>query len=140
MKEKLDKQLVQDYPLLYSDRYVGMRSTAMCWGFECGDGWEPLIRNLSKRLEKYIAALPLPTEKQKEYFGGNGLPRATQVKEKFGTLRFYMTHSTMKMDRAIRKAEKMSQYICENCGQPGKLYTDGWCMVRCDNCYKSDKD
>jgi len=61
-------------------------------------------------------------------------PRASQVKEKFGTLRFYMTHTTDKMDKLIGEAEKLSEVTCENCGEPGTLRQDGWWRTLCDKC------
>ena len=47
MNKWYDKYLVKKYEPLYRDRYGDMRSTAMCWGFECGDGWFDIINNLS---------------------------------------------------------------------------------------------
>jgi len=54
----------------------------------------------------------------------------TQVKEKFGTLRYYCP-STDAIDRYIRYAETLSYKTCEKCGEPGKLFTDGWWYVAC---------
>ena len=72
MTEELDEKLCADIPEIFRDRHA----TAMCWGFP-GDGWEPIIRQCCERL-MYIAKLE-----------GVEPPVATQVKEKFGTLRFY---------------------------------------------------
>ena len=80
MKEELDKALVRDFPNLYVDRNASMTKTCMCWGFCCDDGWEPIIRKLSEKLEKIIVDMPK-----------NNRPKAIQVKEKFGGLRFYMS-------------------------------------------------
>ncbi len=121
MREELDKALCADFPLLYLDRNASMRQTCMCWGFP-GDGWEPLIRRLSARLEPLIAALP---EEEREHC------RASQCKEKFGTLRFYMSTSTDEMDAAIREAEDESARTCEDCGAPGKLTGKGWVKTAC---------
>src|SRR3990172_3799704 len=54
MKKKLDEKLVKDFPLLYADRNKDIGSTAMCWGFDCDDGWEPILRDLSSKLEPMI--------------------------------------------------------------------------------------
>ena len=59
MRKDLDEALCRDFPLLFGDRKRPMDQTAMCWGFQCGDGWEPLIRRLSEKLEPTIAVLPL---------------------------------------------------------------------------------
>jgi hypothetical protein len=120
MKEELDTKLCEDFPLLYADRHADMRVTCMCWGFP-GDGWEPLIRRLSEKLERAIAAMP---EGER--------PRAAQVKEKFGTLRFCMTSETEEMSAWIQEAEDESAETCETCGAPGKLRGKGWLYTACD--------
>lgn len=53
MNEKLDKKLIKDFPIFFSQRYKPMWKTAMCWGFECSDGWEPLIRRVAEKAEEY---------------------------------------------------------------------------------------
>lgn len=65
-----------------------------------------------------------------------GYPRASQVKEKFGTLRLYVSSWTDEMADVIREAEKKSEVTCEHCGQPGTLRTDGWYFTFCDTCEK----
>jgi len=61
-------------------------------------------------------------------------PRASQVKEKFGTLRFYMTTGSNEMYNLIDEAEKESAKTCEFCGKPGKLRSGGWLLTLCDEC------
>lgn len=117
-----DRLLVENFPNLYRQRHLGMRQTAMCWGFECGDGWYDILWRLSAKLEKMILEMP---EDEREGFS------AIQVKEKYGTLRFYMTCSTDKMEEAIREAERESARTCETCGDPGHLFYLGWCSTRC---------
>lgn len=124
MKKELDEALVRDFPLLYADRDAPMTHTCMCWGFP-GDGWEPLIRRLSTRLEGLIKFLP--EDEQKHY-------RASQVKEKFGQLRYYMTCSTDEMEKAIQEAEEESARTCESCGAPGTSRSGGWILTLCDAC------
>jgi hypothetical protein len=125
MKAELDAALVRDFPLLYSDRNAAPQATCMCWGFECGDGWEPLIRALSVKLEAAIAALP--ADQQPNY-------KAMQVKEKFGTLRFYLTMGTDEMFDMVEVAEAASAETCEGCGQPGSRRGGGWIVTNCDAC------
>jgi hypothetical protein len=38
MREELDKKLVEKYPKIFAQRFDDMRTTAMCWGFDCDDG------------------------------------------------------------------------------------------------------
>lgn len=69
------------------------------------------------------------------YFGGPPC-RASQVKEKFGTLRFYMTSSSDEMEAIIREAERKSAVTCEECGKKGKLRGRGWLYTACGPCAK----
>lgn len=56
-----------------------------------------------------------------------------QVKEKFGTLRFYCG-GTEAIDKYIHMAERLSAITCESCGKPGKAYDSGWIRTLCDSC------
>ena len=122
MTPELDAKLCSDFPMLYGDRDDSMQVTCMCWGFP-GDGWEPLIRRLSEKLEAAIRALP----KAERWYC-----RAMQVKEKYGTLRFYMTTETAEMSAWIEEAEAESARTCERCGAPGRLRGMGWLYTACD--------
>jgi hypothetical protein len=53
MKEELDKQLVEKYPRIFRNRYASMTETAMCWGFECGDGWFDILESLCGNIDSY---------------------------------------------------------------------------------------
>ena len=132
MKKELDAALVRDFPKLYRDRNAPMTRTCMCWGFP-GNGWEPLIREASEKIEAEINRLAA------EGVPDDELPHATQVKEKFGDLRFYMSDETEAISEAIRIAEQKSAVTCECCGKPGKLNSGGWITCLCDEC-RSKKD
>lgn len=121
MRQELDEALVRDFPNLYADRHN--KQAPFCWGFECGDGWEPLIRKLSQDVEAIIVAMP---EKERKKY------RVKQVKEKFGTLRFYMGIAHDGIRAAIDRAEQESAQTCEDCGKPGKVRSGGWISVLCD--------
>jgi len=54
MSPQLDRYLVLKYPKLFVNRYSDMKSTAMCWGFDCDDGWFHLINNLCDSIQSYI--------------------------------------------------------------------------------------
>jgi hypothetical protein len=122
MRQELDEALCRDFPLLYAERSSTVMRSCMAWGFECGDGWEPLIRALSGKLEALIAAQP---EDERA--------TASQVKEKFGTLRFYMDGATDAMYERIAEAEDESAHTCEECGKPGHLRGKGWVFTACDD-------
>ena len=163
MNRHYDRYLVRKYAPLYRDRYSDMRTTAMCWGFEVGDGWFNIINNLSyllcyewlttkkdyERIAGRIGELKYPTldagdynpiitdemvalahlkMKDAEY----KVPVATQVKEKYGTLRFYIHGGTDEQYALIDFAEGMSGTTCEVCGKPGKQSRGGWITTRCN--------
>jgi len=126
MKTELDKKLVTKYPKIFAQRNKPMTETAMCWGFECGDGWYWLIDNLCSLLQWDIDHNKHPQIE------------ATQVKEKYGTLRFYTNGSDDKQDGMIDLAESLSSSICEKCGSvDGVTQTEGWIVTLCKKCMKN---
>lgn len=166
MDMKLDESLCRKFPLLYADRNASMNSTSMCWGFDVGDGWYKIIHDLSAKLESMIVALAEKqtkcecTHDREEHFRGRKcgatlfwqdesepcvcdkfqpfLPRASQVKEKLGGLRFYMMSSTEEMEKLIDEAEALCYQTCETCGKPGVCREDlGWIQTLCDSHYQS---
>lgn len=108
MSESLEEALCRDFPLLFANMY-----------FECGDGWEPLLRAAATKIEAINKQLQEPV-------------RALQIKEKFGTLRFYVSHGTEEINTIIREAENASARTCETCGQPGKLRGKRWVYTACE--------
>jgi len=58
-----------------------------------------------------------------------------QVKEKFGTLRFYYTGGDDYIRGMVSMAESMSGVICESCGNPSEVQNDGgWMRSICNSC------
>jgi hypothetical protein len=130
MKPELDEKLVKEFPNLYRDRYGDKMETCMVYGFP-SDGWFDIIYNLSAKLEKLIMEIP---EDERAYY------KASQVKEKFGGLRFYMTASTPDMEKLIEEAEELSLKTCETCGKSGSLRSfGGWLVTLCDEHANSRK-
>lgn len=64
-------------------------------------------------------------------------PKAAQVKEKFGGLRFYMTHGNDEIFSLISEAESKSYKTCEECGEPGDQKDTGWVKTLCDSCHEN---
>ena len=125
MRKELDEALCAKYPEIFRDRNGDMRTTAMCWGFECGDGWYNIIDGLCATIQN------------REYNNKRNNIQiapvvATQVKEKYGTLRFYYSGGDDYIDGAVSMAEHMSEVTCEKCGAPGKLQSYGWAYTACD--------
>lgn len=66
--------------------------------------------------------------------------RILQVKEKYGSLRVYMSLETDEMSRLIEEAEEKSATTCELCGNEGGLrIRNGWYMTHCNECH-GEKD
>ena len=65
----------------------------------------------------------------------------SQIKEKYGTLRFYMNFETSEMSEITSMAETLSEVTCEQCGQIGRLRGKGWYYVSCnEHAREGDKD
>jgi len=64
------------------------------------------------------------------------VPQVTldQVKEKFGTLRFYYTGGDDYIRGMVTMAEAMSGCTCEGCGNPAKTHGPGWIRTICGPC------
>jgi hypothetical protein len=64
------------------------------------------------------------------------IPQVTldQVKEKFGTLRFYYTGGDEYISGMVSFAESMSGVTCEGCGNPGEQNGKGWVRTECQSC------
>ena len=60
---------------------------------------------------------------------------ATQVKEKFGTLRFYYSGGDEYIDGMVCMAEALSKRTCEKCGGRAQSQTkSGWIKTLCASC------
>jgi len=123
MKSELQNKLYQKYPKIFKQKDLPMNQTCMCWGIDTGDGWYWLIDNLCSQLQ-------WDTDH-------NNYPQieTVQVKEKFGTLRFYVNGSNEKQEAIISFAESLSGKICETCGSvDGVKQTEGWINTLCKKC------
>lgn len=121
MRKELQEQLVSKFPNLYiNDRFDG---------FWVDDSWYDLIYNLSSDISGLISSLP--TEKQSNY-------KVVQIKEKFGSLRYYMSGITPDMNEIITTAEMESDNICYSCC--GKIvekeieFKSNWNINHCKKC------
>jgi len=124
MKRELDEYLCKVYPKMMVNRNKPMTETCMCWGFECGDGWFPLINQLMSNIQHHL------DWKNKD---SEVVPQVVldQVKEKFGTLRFYYQGGDDTISGMVRMAESMSGVTCEECGKPGTQTSGGWIKTVC---------
>ena len=69
--------------------------------------------------------------------------RITQIKEKYGSLRWYDAGNNIEIQNIINKYEILSTKTCINCGKPAKYISKGWIGPYCENCidkkFKYDK-
>lgn len=94
-----------------------MKKVPTCWelfGVECDIGWKDIIEPLIKECQEKGITI-------------------TQIKEKYGTLRFYVAGCTDEMWDKIEAAELKSAVTCEICGAEGKLRSNGgWLKTLCN--------
>jgi len=114
LSHELRKELIWKYSKIYDKDFI----------FEHLDGWSWLIDRLSKYLQHLTDQQNMPQVK------------AIQVKEKFGTLRFYYEGGNEAAHKTIHFVEWLSSYICERCGSTWATLHDknGWFMTRCQHC------
>lgn len=60
--------------------------------------------------------------------------RITQIKEKYGSLRWYDAGNNVEIQNIIDKYEEISTKTCINCGKPAKYISRGWISPYCENC------
>lgn len=111
-----------------TDRLRQFRDTSL-WQFSVPPGWLRLVGELDRKLAE-VAGRP-------DYC------TFTQLKEKFGGLRFYvdltpgLPADTVKLlHEKISEYEALSVHVCESCGRPGILddYVEGWWRTLCEEC------
>lgn len=125
MNNDLDKMLCSRYPKMFTERGGYHNDTDLGWGIACDDGWFDLIDTLCDSIQSYI-------DNKSKYTPDVSQVEITQIKEKFGTLRFYANGGDDVTDGMIWFAESMSGKICEVCGTPGKRRSGGWIRTLCD--------
>ena len=128
----LNIRLVARYPFLEmkgwdESKHSDFRST---WLDQMPIGWKktlgiPLCEELREELLRIDPSL-LNTY------------RVSQVKEKYGTLRWYDSGSySEEMDDILTKYEDISKYTCTVCGKLNvPVFDDGWISPFCTECYK----
>jgi len=134
MNKELENKIITNYPNLFVDYSDDPYESCLTWGLVVDDGWYQLVDNLCNTIEHYL----------------NNNPKVDkvviiQVKEKFGTLRFYYSGGDEFIRGMVCMTELMSSKICEKCGtnQNVELISDkGWLTTSCTECLinKEDQD
>jgi formylmethanofuran dehydrogenase subunit E len=103
-----------------------LKNNLMAFGYECEEGWYSIIDECIDELEKEVKKEKLDTE-------------ILQIKEKFGTLRIYLSSESDEISNIVERYELFSSHICEHCGE---FYTaktresHGWWKTLCSKCAK----
>lgn len=171
MHKLLDDYLVKKYPKIFAERNKPMTETCMCWGFPgdgwqllihnlCAaiqhridnppyrikkclwnsfvKWWHRLIWNpiLYKLKFPFWFSLNYKMDKSK-------IPQvvAHQVKEKFGSMRFYYSGGDEEINAMVHFAELLSNFICEDCGRfhSDVGQTSDWIHTICPNCLSKEQ-
>ena len=113
MNEQNSKKIIDSCPLLFNRSFY----------FECGDGWVDILIELCTKIKTHLQTLSDEDVK---------LIVVDQVKQKYGTLRFYVSYEDDVINDLIKNAMQKSAQICEQCGAEGKLRGDSWIYCACD--------
>lgn len=105
-----------------------MKTPYELYGVECCSGWRSLYEPILEKIEEYNKD---KAEDEKI--------RIIRVREKYGTLRFYVENSPQNILDEIRKAQHKSNIVCEECGyiNPHRVSTSlvlGWYRTLCQRC------
>lgn len=127
-REEMQERLARDFwfmnlekPNLYDENFSWKNN---CFPMEWGNGW---------LYDFYDLCRQLLTEVKSDF-------QWTQLKEKFGGARcYYVGTVTEYGEELIRQFEVDMESVCERCGKPGELRTDGWWMALCDKCNEESR-
>jgi hypothetical protein len=137
VKKELQDKLFEKYPKIFRQKDLSKQETCMCWGFACGDGWYTLIDELCGSIENRLQNSNRGKPEEEHL-----ICEAVQVKEKFGSLCFYVTGGDDYICGLIDMAESMSYRICTECSnQSTPQKNRGWIYTLCDDCrYKKEEE
>ena len=125
MAEKLPESFLE----LLTRQYADIIAPDNC-GFGCGDGWYSIVAQCCEVLVEANKLLPPDQPKM----------LIAQVKEKFGTLRFYVDNATPEVRDKISELTNQTETMCEVCGKAGKpnqgLSKYSWTKTLCKSCAK----
>ena len=99
MTKEREEYLVKTFPKIYSD--CGENNSYSLFGFECDDGWFRTILWLSKYIQNHIDQNNRWAEKYPDQTKPIEQVKALQVKEKFGSLRFYYSGGDEKISAVV---------------------------------------
>jgi hypothetical protein len=115
---EFEQKMYDKYPEWFKGLKQNSSESCLAFGFEINEGWYPLIEELCEKIKEIV---------------GDGDFEVQQVKEKFGTLRFYYHCGTdAEVSDLVWDYEEKSGKICEVCGEPGVQRRGGWLVTLCE--------
>lgn len=115
--EHFENELKTKYPDLFDGHDIGL------W---VGEGWQPIIFALCGQINAWVKFVNNDPKKD------NIDMKISQIKEKFGGLRFYYDGGDQYIAGLVQMAEIWASKTCETCGDPGKSRRGGWIKTLCD--------
>ncbi len=117
--EVFAKRMEETYPKMFSQPYGGF----------CVDkGWWPIIERLCANIQRRIDFWNKNHEKHPII----EQVVVSQIKEKFGGLRFYYDGGDEYIRGMVTMAEEWADRTCETCGNAGQSRKTGWIKTLCD--------
>lgn len=129
------EELINKYPKIFED-YEDNPDRVNWYGLP--KGWISVMDKLCGCIQSYIDNHVTYTK------DGKYRPQqvtCSQMKEKFGGLRFYTNGHDQVVEGMISMAEHMCYNTCDECGSEEDLgVTSGWVSVKCRKCIISHGD
>jgi len=124
MKDKEVFSLQEQFPKLFDGVNIPK---------EHNKGWDDLVYNLCDSINRYIE----DNNKYKDRDDKIPPVTITQMKEKYGGLRFYHDGGDELIDGMVWFAEKVSYSICEHCGTNQNVFQPPgyWRETICKSCF-----
>lgn len=136
-----EEYMYKTYPDFFKERLLPMSQTCMCWGCTIGQGWFHILDQACQlcKLVEQLTGIKIVF---------------TQIKEKYGSARFYHTvdfgidcKKSNEEERLIEDllylivsdAENKTTQTCAECGNPyyhHPIYMHGWVYDTCCDCVK----
>lgn len=130
MQQEPQDKLLEKYPKIFPKEIDGKPSRF--WGFEHGAGWYNILNSACFLIQSHIdRSVDMSRKKPEEH---DAVPQvvAAQIKEKFGSMRFYVYGGDDYTSGVVAMAESMSCVTCEECGDAGEARSGGWLRTLCD--------
>ena len=127
---KENKKLIEEFPfLLPRNRFTGEVISGYDYEFTELDaipaGWRKAFGlEMCREIKDCLVKNNYPLDQY----------RIMDIKEKYGTLRWYDNGHPEGMDEIISKYEDLSMCYCINCGNPTRYVTKGYIYFICEQC------